>query len=112
VASVDFGLRGGDEFIEQVVGLDAVALAAADFDERAGQVFGGECVPEIDRAPRGHGDHLVAEVGVMVGGFGEAHAAECGDDVILRVVLARVDDVVDGVGPAEGRGGWVGWSGG
>ncbi|XWK71073.1 hypothetical protein RBB80_18810 [Tunturiibacter gelidiferens] len=41
-------------------------------------------------------------MGVAVGGFGVAHAAKGGDDVVLRVVLAGVDDVVDGVGFAEG----------
>ena len=35
MARVDLGLRGGDKLVEQVVGLHAVALAAADFDERA-----------------------------------------------------------------------------
>ena len=32
LARVDFGARGGDELVEQVVGLDAEALAAADLD--------------------------------------------------------------------------------
>ena len=32
LARVDFGARGGDELVDQVVGLDAEALAAADFD--------------------------------------------------------------------------------
>ena len=58
-------------------------------------------VAEFDGAARGEGDHLVGEVGVVVGGFGVAHAAEGGDDVVLRVVLAGVDDVVDVVGVAE-----------
>ena len=32
-------LRGGDELVDQVVGLDAEALAAADFDVGLSQVF-------------------------------------------------------------------------
>ena len=32
VAGVDFGFGGGDELVEEVVGLDAEAFAAADFD--------------------------------------------------------------------------------
>ncbi len=95
MAGVDFGFGGGDELVEEVVGLDAEALAAADFDEGFGAVFVADGVAEVDGAARREGDHLVAEVGVVVGGFGEAHAAEGRDDVVLRVVLARVDDVVD-----------------
>ncbi len=107
VAGVDLGLGGGGELVEEVVGFDAVAFAAADLDEGAELVFVGERVAEVDGAARSHGDHLVAEVGVVVGGFGEAHASEGGDDVVLRVVLAGVDDVVDGVGAAEGGGGGI-----
>ena len=32
LARVHFGARGGDELVDQVVGLDAEAFAAADFD--------------------------------------------------------------------------------
>ena len=32
VAGVDFGFGGGDELVEEVVGFDAEAFAAADFD--------------------------------------------------------------------------------
>ena len=101
MAGVDFGFCGGDELVEEVVGFDAEALAAADFDVRFAAVFVADGVAEFDGASRGEGDHLVGEVGVVVGGFGVAHAAEGGDDVILRIVLARVDDVVDVVGVAE-----------
>ena len=101
VAGVDFGFCGGDEPVEEVVGFDAEALAAADFDVGLASVFVADGVAEFDGAARGEGDHLVAEVGVVVGGFGVAHAAKRGDDVVLRVVLAGVDDVVDVVGVAE-----------
>ena len=37
---VDFGTGGGDELVDEVVGFDAEALAAADFDVGAGEVFG------------------------------------------------------------------------
>ena len=39
LARVDFGARGGDELVDQVVGLDAEALAAADFDVGSLLVF-------------------------------------------------------------------------
>ena len=95
MAGVDLGFGGGDELIEEVVGLDAEALAAADFDVGFRAVLFADGVAEFDGAARGEGDHLVAEVGVVVGGLGEAHAAESCDDVVLRIVLAGVDDVVD-----------------
>ena len=105
-------LRCGGELVEQVVGLDAEALAAADLDERPLLVFIGERVAEVVGAARRHGHHLVGEVGVVVGGLGEAHAAQRGDDVVLRVVLAGVDDVVDGVGVAEGGAAGIAGAGG
>ncbi len=86
---VDLGLRGGDELVDQVVGLDAEALAAADFDVGLLLVFFGDVVAEFDGAARRERDHLVAEVGVVVGLLGVAHAAQRLDDVGLRVGLAR-----------------------
>ena len=37
LARVHLGARGGDELVDQIVGLDAEALAAADFDVRPRQ---------------------------------------------------------------------------
>ncbi len=88
VAGVYFGFGCGDELVEEVVGFDAEALAAADFDVGLGAVFVADGVAEVDGAAGREGDHLVAEVGVVVGGFGVAHAAKGRDDVVLRVVLA------------------------
>ncbi len=76
MAGVDFGAGGGDETVEEIVGFDAEALAAADLDVGAPLVLFADGVAEFDRAARSEGDHLVGEVGVAVGGFGEAHAAE------------------------------------
>ncbi len=101
LARVDFGACGGDELVDQVVGLDAEAFAAADFDVGAFLVFGGDVVAEFDGAARRERDHLVAEVRVVVGLVGVAHAAQGLDDVGLRIGLARVDDVVDGVAPPK-----------
>jgi hypothetical protein len=42
VAGVDFALGGGDEFVDQVVGLDAEPFASGDFDVGAGAVFVAE----------------------------------------------------------------------
>ena len=39
VAGVDFGFCGGDELVEEVVGFDAEAFAAADFDVGLAAVF-------------------------------------------------------------------------
>ena len=39
VAGVDFLLRGGNQGIEQVVGLNAEALAAGDLNVRLGAIF-------------------------------------------------------------------------
>ncbi len=88
MAGVDLGLGGGDEAVEQIVGLDAEALAAADLDVGLLLVFLADGVAEFDGAAWGERDHLVAEVGVVIGGCGEAHATQSLDDLGLRIVLA------------------------
>ena len=103
LARVDFGARGGDELVDQVVGLDAEALASADFDVGFFLVLIGDAIAEFFRAAGRERDHLVAEVGVVIGLGGVAHAAQRLDDVGLRVGLARVNHVIDGRGPAEVR---------
>ena len=102
LARVHFGARGGDQLVDQVVGLDAEALAPADFD------VGRPCprrnlVAQLHRAARRERDHLVAEVRVVVGLLGVAHAAQRLDHVGLRIGLPRVDHVVDGLRAAEVR---------
>ena len=88
MARIDLSLGGGDETVEQVVGLDAEALATADFDVGLFLILFADGVAEFDGAARGEGDHLVAEVGVVIGRSGEAHAAQRLDDLGLRIVLA------------------------
>ena len=88
MAGVDLGFGGGDELVEQVVGLDAEAFAAADLDVGLLLVFFADGVAEFDGAARCERDHLVAEVSVVVGSVGEAHAAKGLDDLGLRIVLA------------------------
>jgi DNA-binding phage protein len=89
LARVDFGARGGDELVDEVVGLDAEALAAADFDVGRALSSSETSVAKLLRAARRERDHLVAEVGVVIGLLGVAHAAQGLDDVGLRVGLAR-----------------------
>ena len=101
LARVHFGARGGDELVDQVVGLDAEALAPADFDVGPGQVFVGNVVAKFDGAARRERHHLIAEVRVVIGLFGIAHAAQRLNHVGLRVGLARVDHVVDGRAPPK-----------
>ena len=103
MARVDFGARGGDELVDQVVGLDAETFAAADFNVGFFLVFFRDVVAELDGAARRERDHLVAEMRVVIGLIGVSHAAQGLDDVGLRVRLARIDDVVDGRGAAEVR---------
>ena len=59
------------------------------------------------------GDHFVVEVDGAFGFFLEAEGFESGDDYVLQVGLAGVDDVVDRAPRTEGDGfpalhGWVG----
>jgi hypothetical protein len=101
LALVDEDLRGGNELVNQVVCLDAEALAAAHFDVRAGEVFVRNSVAKLDGAARGERHHLVAEMRVAVGLLRVAHAAQRLDHVGLGIGLARVDDVIDGLRTAE-----------
>ena len=95
MARVDFLLRRGDELIEQIVGLHAETLAAADFDVGARLVFFAQVVAEFGGAARGQRDHLVGKMRVVVGGLAVAEAAQGFDDRVLRLRLAGIDDVVD-----------------
>jgi hypothetical protein len=52
VAGVDLGFGLFDELVDQVVGLDAEALAAGDLDVGAGLVFLGEGDAEFDAGAR------------------------------------------------------------
>ena len=67
LARVHFGSRGGNQLVDQVVGLDAEALAAADFDVRPAAILFGNVVAKFHRAARRERDHLVAEVRVVIG---------------------------------------------
>ncbi len=66
-------------------------------------VLFGDVVAKFHGAARRERDHLVAEVRVVIGLVGVAHAAQRLDHVGLRIGLARVDHVVDGRGAAEVR---------
>ena len=103
LSRVDFGARGGDQLVDQVVGLDAKAFAPADFNVGFLFVLFRNVVAKLNGAARRERDHLVAEVRVVIGLFGISHAAERLDDIGLRVRLARVDDVVDRGRAAEAR---------
>ncbi len=61
---VHFGAGSGDEFVDQVVGLDAESLAAADFDVRAREILFRNVIAQLDRTARSERDHLVTEVRV------------------------------------------------
>ena len=95
VALLDFGERGGFEFVDQVVGFDAEAFAAADLDERQLGFFGSEFVAQFGGAARSEHHEGVGQMDGVLGGFGVAEAAQGFRDHILHVRLARVDDVVN-----------------
>ena len=101
--AVDFLLRGGDQRIEQVVGLHAEALAARDLDVRLRAVFLADLVAELHGAARRQRDHLVGEVRVVRRLLGVAQQPQRLDHRVLRIALPRVDDVVDRRHAAEVR---------
>ena len=103
MAAVDFLLGGGDQRIEQVIGLHAEAFAAGYLNVGLGAVFFLDLVAEIQGAARRQRHHLVGEVRVVRGLLGVAQQANRLDDGVLRIGLARVDDVVDGGDIAEVR---------
>ena len=81
----------------RVVGFDAETLAARDLDEGTGLIFVGDGVAEIDRAARSQRDLRIGEMSVVIGGLRKTHAAQGGYDIILRIGLRGVDDVVNSV---------------
>jgi hypothetical protein len=82
-------------FVQQVVRLDALALASRHLDERPRLVFLRDGVAKLQRAARRECHLLVAEVHIAVRSFDVTHAAQGGHHVVLRVGLRRVDHVVD-----------------
>ena len=103
MAAVHFRGGGGDEAVDEVVGFDAEAFAAGDLNVGAALVFLGDGVAQFFGTARGKRHHLVGEVGVAIRGFGVAQAAQGFDDVGLRVGLAPIDDVIDGLRSAKVR---------
>ena len=103
VARVHFGARGGFQAIEQVVGLDALSLAAADLDVGLARVLLGERVAHFGGAARRERHHLVGKVSGARGLVVEAERAQAGDDHVLQVRLARVNHVEYFGAAAEGR---------
>src|SRR5258708_22238297 len=104
MAGVDFILGREDELIEQVVGFDAEAFAARDLDVGTRLVFVAERVAEFGGAARRERDHLVGEMGVVIGGFVMAESAEGFDYRVLRFGLAGVGHLVGFCGVARGGG--------
>ena len=103
MAAVDFLLGGGDQRVQQVVGLHAEAFAAGYLNVGLGAIFFLDVVAELQRAARRQRHHLIGEVRVVRGLLGVAQQAERFDDGVLRIALPRVDDVVDRGDIAEVR---------
>ena len=103
MAAVHFLLGGGDQRIEQIVGLDAEPFAARDLNVRLGAVFLADFVAELHGAARRERDHLVREMRVVRGLLGVTEQPERLDHRVLRIGLARVDHVVDRRDAAEVR---------
>ena len=103
MARVHFRQRRSDQLVDQVIGLHAEALAPGDFNVGAALILFGKHVAKIHGAARSQSHHFIREVMIVVGLFGETHAAQCLDHVVLRIGLARVDDVIDGIRVSEMR---------
>ena len=104
MALVHFLPGTGDQAVDQIVGFHALAFAAAHFDVGLFRVLGRNFVAELLGAARRQRDHIVGEMLQPIGLFGVAERAESLLDDLLRVRLARIDDVVHLMGVAEFRG--------
>ena len=91
------------EPVDQIVGLDAEAFAAAHLDKRPFAVFVGKLETKFFRRRGRKRDHFVRE---MNAGLFAALRRDRGDafsDDFLRIRLPRVDDVVDRLAAAKRR---------
>src|SRR5579859_1958729 len=92
---VDLFLRGGDQLVEQVVGLHAEAFAPADFDVGAGFIFLIENVAEFSGAARRERHHLIRKMRVVIRSPSVPKAPERFNHRVLCLRLPRVDYIVD-----------------
>ncbi len=93
--AVHFLLRGGDQSIDQVIGLNAEAAPPGDLDVGLDPVVFGQVIAQLLRAARRKRHHVVGKMRVVLSLGGVAQRPQRIDDVVLRVLLAGVDDVVD-----------------
>src|SRR5580704_18089207 len=95
MAGVDFLFSGGDESVDQIVGLHTEAFAARDFYIRTGFVFFGKLVAQFGGAARSERDHLIGKMRVVVSLLVVAESAQGFDDRVLCLGLASINDVVN-----------------
>src|SRR5581483_11820846 len=92
---INLHARRGDDAIDQVIGLHAEALASAHLDERAVLIFLAEHIAELLRGARCEPYERVVEVRVLRSLLLVSERPQRLLHLRLRVILARVDDVVD-----------------
>src|ERR1700681_296741 len=102
MALVHFRKRRRFETVEQVVGLYAQALPAADLHVWLPGFFLIECVPEFSGAARRERHNLVGKMDGAIGLIRKTKCAEARLDHVLQIGLPRVDYVVDDCRTAEG----------
>ena len=95
MALIRFFSRARLKAVKQVVGFDALALAAADFDVRLLRVLGGNFVAEFLCAARSERDDVVRKVLQIVSLLRMTERAKARDDDLLRIRLPRINHVED-----------------
>src|SRR5215472_661523 len=107
IPGVDFLLRRRDQGIDQVIGLHAKALAARDLDERPFPILWRDFVAELFGTTRGKDDKSVREMMLIFSLLGITEATQCLNDIVLRVFLAKINHIVDGMHAAKMRMAWL-----
>ena len=101
MAGIYFGAGQRLELVEQIVGLDSLALSAAHFHERAIGILSGNFVAHLRGAARSERDNVIGQVGERISFGGESERAQSMLHHHLRIGLARINHVVNTLGMAE-----------
>src|SRR3954465_13428043 len=95
MAGVHFLLRRRDQRIEQIIGFYAEAFASGNLYRGTLLVFFRNVITQFHGATRCERHHFIRKVMVIFRLLGVAKTANRFNDIILRIGLAGIDDVID-----------------
>ena len=103
VAAIHLGQSLLNQLVDEIVGLDAEALAARHLYVDLGLIFFAEFDPQFGASPGRERHHLIGEMNGLGGLRGITKCSKAGRHYVLQVGLPRVDHVIDRGSATEDR---------